>query len=162
MLDYHPMSKAKHGPEYSDEREWAIILEDLRSQFRDFGEGLAYVREDLTDVRDRVIHLEEDMKLVKAIIPTLATKAALNELKIDVVGIKKILPTLATRAEVAEIKAILPTLATKDEVAKIHSILPTLATKDEVAKIHSILPTLATKADVERLENRLVTLEANR
>jgi DNA repair ATPase RecN len=45
----------KKGPEYSREREWGVILEDLQSQFRVFGEGLG-------DVRGRLERVEEKLE----------------------------------------------------------------------------------------------------
>ena len=53
------MSKSpSRGPEYSREREFKVILEHIESQFQTFGEGLS-------DVRERVIHLEEDISQIK-------------------------------------------------------------------------------------------------
>ena len=37
----------KHGPEFSRDREIKVLLEDLRGEFRVFGEGLQDVRKKL-------------------------------------------------------------------------------------------------------------------
>ncbi len=64
------MSKIpKPGEEYSRDREWAVILEDLRSQFRVFGEGLENVQkklEKLDDLDNRLAQVEENVAMIKS------------------------------------------------------------------------------------------------
>ena len=57
------------GPEFSREREWKVILEELHSQFKVFGEGLAGLREDLTEfrleVRNRFQQIENRLQQIE-------------------------------------------------------------------------------------------------
>ena len=59
----------RKGPEYSRERKFKVILEDLQAQFRTFGEGLDDVRQRLERVEDHVSHIpsmESDLALLKS------------------------------------------------------------------------------------------------
>ena len=56
----------KFGPEFSREREFKVILEDLQSQFRTFGEGLQIVREGLEDVREGLEDVREGLDDVRS------------------------------------------------------------------------------------------------
>ena len=76
----------KKDSEFSRDREFTVILEDLRSQFRVFGEGMEVMRTDLTDVRNRVgrievkvDHLEIEMVFVRKVLSTVATKDDLKQ-----------------------------------------------------------------------------------
>ncbi len=123
----------KKGPDYSREREWGVILEDLQSQFRVFGEGLQLVQDRLDRVEkklEKLDRIESDVSIIKLIIPTLATKKELEE-------------------------AIKP-LATKKELKE--AIEP-LATKKELKE--AIEP-LATKKDLEVFDRRFTALESTR
>src|SRR3989338_2923531 len=65
------------GPEHSREREFTAILEDLRSQFRAFGESLTGVHEKLEKLETLESDMslfKSDMAMIKSIIPTIATK----------------------------------------------------------------------------------------
>ena len=76
------------GPEFSREREIKVLLEDLRIQFRTFGEGLDDVRNSVGRVEERVDKLsgkvdnmavdveilKQDMAFVKRALQTVATK----------------------------------------------------------------------------------------
>jgi hypothetical protein len=63
--------------------------------------------------------IREDMAAIKAVLPSLATKADLAAVKGDVAAIQAVLPTLATKSEVAAIQAVMPTLAAKSDVSKL-------------------------------------------
>ena len=43
----------------------AVILEDLRSQFKVFGEGLQGVDEKVTRIRDDIERIQEDLAFIK-------------------------------------------------------------------------------------------------
>ncbi|MFC1632502.1 hypothetical protein ACFL2I_08115 [Candidatus Omnitrophota bacterium] len=45
---------AKKGKDLSKDREFGVILEDLSSQFRTFGEGLEFVRADVGELKEEV------------------------------------------------------------------------------------------------------------
>ncbi|MBI4357827.1 MAG: hypothetical protein HY584_00885 [Candidatus Omnitrophica bacterium] len=71
----------RHNPEFSREREFKVILEDIQSQFRTFGEGLTDLRERMEHVEEivpRVENIERDVAAIKFVIPTLATKKDLQ------------------------------------------------------------------------------------
>ena len=59
----------KTGPEFSRDREIKVLLEDLRGEFRIFGEGLQDVRKELReglhDVRNRLERVENDIAQIK-------------------------------------------------------------------------------------------------
>ena len=58
------MSKPPQKGDYSREREFKVILEDIQSQFRVFGEGLGEVRERVIRMEERMEHLEEKVEQV--------------------------------------------------------------------------------------------------
>ena len=77
-----PPKKDNFGSDYSREREWGVLLEDLQGQFRVFGEGLQTVQDRLERVEDKVEKLdaiESDVSLIKLMLPTLATKKELQK-----------------------------------------------------------------------------------
>lgn len=49
-----------NSPEFSRDREFAVVLEGLRSDFRVFGEELVSVKEDLTIVKKDLSALKKD------------------------------------------------------------------------------------------------------
>src|SRR3989338_7903935 len=63
-------SSSKNPNGHSWDREFTVVLEDLRSQFRVFGEGLIGLTE-------KVEKIDERLERVEMILPTLATKAEL-------------------------------------------------------------------------------------
>lgn len=76
------------GPEYSREREFKVILEDVQSRFRAFGEGQEDLRNRLERVEQKVDTIEEDtgqlkvqMSFVFKALPTVATKDDLKRLE---------------------------------------------------------------------------------
>ena len=93
----------KQNPEFSREREFKVILEDLQSQFRVFGEGLNDVRnrveriEDKVDRLDqkvdildgRVSNLENEMSFVRRVLPTVATKDDLLRFEKRLIAVEK-------------------------------------------------------------------------
>lgn len=64
------MPKSKQGgPEYSREREFKVILEQIETQFRTFGEGMDGVRHRLTQIEDhasRIPFIEADVATIKS------------------------------------------------------------------------------------------------
>ncbi len=71
----------RRGPEHSRDREFTAVLEDLRSQFRVFGEGLDDVRNrlgrvevKLENIDKRLETVEDYVQFLKLAFPTLATK----------------------------------------------------------------------------------------
>ena len=78
------MQKPPKGPGYSQEREFKVILEDIQSQFRTFGEGQNDLRERMERIEEivpRIEHIERDVAAIKFVIPTLATKKDLQALE---------------------------------------------------------------------------------
>ena len=70
---------SQKGPEYSQEREWAVILEDLRGQFKVFGEGLQDVRHRLERVEEKLDSIDRDVSVIKLSLPPLFRKVADHE-----------------------------------------------------------------------------------
>ena len=63
--------------EYSGERETQVLLEDLHSQFRVFGEGLNDVRKKLgrlERIEEKLETLENDVSLIKLSLPHFASQ----------------------------------------------------------------------------------------
>jgi hypothetical protein len=72
------MNKPRNGSgDYSRNREFTAILQDLRSQFQVFGERLGTLCEDVDILKEDVATLKFDVSVIKSIIPTLATKKEL-------------------------------------------------------------------------------------
>ncbi|MBI2094808.1 MAG: hypothetical protein HYT89_01395 [Candidatus Omnitrophica bacterium] len=71
----------KPGPEYSKEREWRAVLEELQGQFRVFGDGLSDLQDKVGQLQTDISTLKEDTSLIKTAIPTLATKKDLGALE---------------------------------------------------------------------------------
>ena len=92
------MSKVnKPGPEYSREREWKVILEELQGQFRVFGEDLQTVHrklDALEELPQQVRQLQTDM---------IDVKANLKEVNQNLNFVNRILPTLATKDDLIPI-----------------------------------------------------------
>ena len=108
------MSKpSQRGPQYSREREWGVILEDLQRQFRVFGDGLAGLHERLggfeLEVYKRFERLENEIASIKI---NYATKKDLERF-VTKEDLKKALEPLATKEELR--KAVEP-LATKKDL----------------------------------------------
>ncbi|MBI2095341.1 MAG: hypothetical protein HYT89_04155 [Candidatus Omnitrophica bacterium] len=62
------------------------ILEEIRSNFRTFGEGLSDVQEKTSDISDRLGHVEQkldqgqlEIKAIRSVLPTLATNKDLEK-----------------------------------------------------------------------------------
>ena len=90
------MAKApKPGPEYSREREWAVVLEQLRSDFHVFGEGLQSLNEKVDRIEVKVDRLETKVDRLEM---------RVTRLEIRVAGIESILPTLATKKDIERLE----------------------------------------------------------
>ena len=89
------MPNNKNNPEFSREREFKVILEDLQKQFRTFGEGLEGVQEGLDDVRQGLDDVRQRLGRVEVDIVQIKTDA--TELKLNMAFVKRVLPTLATK-----------------------------------------------------------------
>ena len=79
------MKPERTSPKHSREREFTVVLEDIQSQFRVFGEGLGDVRNRLERVEDQLIKLdsiERDVSLIKLAFPSFATQVAGHEARI--------------------------------------------------------------------------------
>lgn len=83
------MSAFRKGPEYSGDREFKVILEDIQSQFRAFGEGMDTVQckldalqVDMSQLKTDVSQLKTQMSFVTdKVLPTVATKDDLFRLE---------------------------------------------------------------------------------
>ncbi len=147
----------KRGSEYSREREWSVILEDLQNQFRVFGEGMAGLHERLggfeLEAYKRFERLETEIASIKI---NYATKKDLKEALEPLATkeeLKRAIEPLATKEE---LKRAIEPLATKEELKR--AIEP-LATKEELKR--AIEP-LATRKDIKILDRRLTALETGR
>lgn len=90
------MTKPKrYGPEYSREREFKVVLEDLRSEFRVFGEGLEDIRirvehievqlkEDVGQLKEDVGQLKEDVSVIKSAFPRFVLQVSDHEKRITI------------------------------------------------------------------------------
>ena len=70
------------GPEYSDARQFSAILEDLRSEFRSFGEGLDNLQEKVSGISEKVEQLDqikEDVTLIKMAVESLSRRVTTVE-----------------------------------------------------------------------------------
>src|SRR5713101_3084226 len=84
-----------------EERRHAnVILEDIRHDFRAFGEGLAHQRGQIGELKDSVDKLSEDMAMVKADFAVLKTDVAV--LKTDVAVLKTDVAEVKTRLQRVE------------------------------------------------------------
>ena len=99
------MVKSRNNPDYSREREFKVILEDLRSQFRTFGEGMDAMRSDVSTLKSDVSTLKSDVSILKSDVSIL--RSDVFTLKIDVADLK---------LNMAFVRKVLPTLATKDDL----------------------------------------------
>ena len=74
----------KPGSEFSRDREFGAILEEIRSDFRAFGEGLSELQEKVGGLSERMEEVEQKLDHVgleiKAIKSTMATKKDLEKL----------------------------------------------------------------------------------
>ena len=82
------MKRPSQNPEYSREREFKVILENLEGEFKAFGEGQEDIRRGLNRIEDRVQrlegkvdHLEVEMSSIRKVLPTLTTKDDLKHLE---------------------------------------------------------------------------------
>ena len=82
------MTQYKKGPEFSEQRQTRVLLEDLRSQFRFFGEGQAIMQKDLNEVRGRVEQIEDKVERIESKVDHLETEMSF---------VRKVLPTVATK-----------------------------------------------------------------
>jgi hypothetical protein len=126
----------------------------------DGGGGVDDILKRLGSVESAVADLRGDMREVMAVLPTLATKADLEEVKSDQREIRSVLrtvvPHLATKAEVGELRAdiidVKAELGTR--IAGIEGELPHLATKENVAEVRTEVE--AVKAQIHASEARII------
>ena len=69
----------KKGPEYSNDREFTVILEDLRNQFRVFGEKLGTIDLRLTRVEEDLTIVKTDVSVIKLAFSPLITQVRNHE-----------------------------------------------------------------------------------
>ena len=114
------MTKAgKDRPEYSREREFKVLMEEIQSQFRTFGEGLETAQGKLDaleglpqaveQLQRDVIYLQKDMMQVQK----------------DLGQVQKDLGQVMTQLSFVIDKA-LPTVATKDDLRQLEKRLTAL------------------------------------
>ena len=87
--------KSASNPDYSRDREFTVVLEDLRSQFRVFGEGLGHLNGRVDQLVEDVTQLKEDVRLLKEDMSLLKEDVSL--LKTEMHFVRTALPTLATK-----------------------------------------------------------------
>jgi len=75
------------------------------------------------EILKRLGSVETQVSGILGIIPHLATKADLAEVKASVRAIEAVIPQLATKAGLAAIEAVIPQLATKADVASIETAI---------------------------------------
>ena len=82
MVDRVDRSSKNPGP--APEHRLNVILEELQSQFRAFGEGLEDVRAKvckIDGIDEKLTRVEGDVSMIKMVIPTLTTKKDLEKLE---------------------------------------------------------------------------------
>ena len=95
---------AKRSKSFDKDREFAVILESLRSDFKIFGEDLMSVKEDVEALKEDVRVLKEDVSILKTDVHIIKGRLTSLEFKVDVIG-KEL---SAQRKDIVEIKAIIP------------------------------------------------------
>lgn len=99
--------KPSQGPEFSKDREFGVILEGIRSDFRAFGEQLEDVQEkvgQIPKICERLDNLESEVAVTKTAISTISKDLQtvtkdLQTVKTDVATIKS---TFATKKDLEE------------------------------------------------------------
>ena len=89
----------RQSPEYSREREFKVILEDLHGQFKVFGEGQK-------DLCQRVERIEQKLDGVEQKVDTIEMKVNVIEMKVNVIEIK----VNAIEMDVSQMKSFLKPL----------------------------------------------------
>ena len=74
-----PRPNTRKNPEPSEARRTNVLLEELRAEFRSFGEGLSALRSEFSSFKAALFELAEDMKLVKPAVQ--ATTKAVQEIE---------------------------------------------------------------------------------
>ena len=115
------MSKYKKGPEFSEERRTQVLLEDLRSQFRVFGDGQKDVCRRLERIEGKVERLEGKVDQMDG---------RVQHLEVEMSFVMKVLPTVATKDDLKQ-------FATKDDLKQ-------LATKDDLKQMEKRLTAIET------------------
>ena len=115
------------GNEFSQEREFKVILEDIYTQFRVFGEGMQDVQKKLGKIDGRLDRIEIRLDHVEIRLTAVETRLTgvetrLDRVEIRLTGVENRLTGVETRLGCVEkdvafiIKMALPTVATKDDI----------------------------------------------
>lgn len=72
-----------YGPEYSRERKFKVILEEIQKQFRVFGEGLQGIHDRLDRVEARLGAVEERLDRIEMRLDRVETRLDRLEHKVD-------------------------------------------------------------------------------
>ena len=110
------------GSEFSRDREIKVILEDMQSQFRVFGEGLQDVREKVTGLDHKITHVDEKVSRLELKVIGLDHKVTGLDQKVSSIDHRLI----NVEKDVTFIKMALPTVATKDDLRQFEKRLMVL------------------------------------
>ncbi|OGX10956.1 MAG: hypothetical protein A2351_04245 [Omnitrophica bacterium RIFOXYB12_FULL_50_7] len=76
------MKIPRKDSEHSREKEFTVVLEDIQSQFRVFGEGLGDVQNRLERIENRFGKVENDVAVIKSAIPIFSVQVSGHETRI--------------------------------------------------------------------------------
>ena len=88
---------SSQNPEHSRNREFSVILEDLRSQFQVFGEGLVFLTEKVEKMDTRLDTMESRLNTIDARLQHIDSR--LTNVEKRLTNVEKTLPTLATKTD---------------------------------------------------------------
>ena len=99
--------KHKKGSEFSEERETRVLLEDLGSQFRVFGEGMHGMNQRLGRIEDKVERLDSKVDRLEIKVDHLGSKvdqlqSEVHHLQVEMSFVMKVLPTVATKDDLKQ------------------------------------------------------------
>jgi len=131
------MEEQTENKDFMPKAQVEIMLEDIRSDFKVFGEGLNDVRRELGEVKGTVALILEDIDEIKSDIVEM--KSDIVEMKSDIVEMK---------SDIVEIKSDIVEI--KSDIVEI---------REELSEVNGKLDNKAEKNVTDNHETRIVKLE---